>query len=50
MKGYAGNITRDADLRISVILQNMVDARVAGVVFSVNPVNNQRDKIMIIFF
>lgn len=47
VKGYAGNITRDADLRISVILQNMVDARVAGVVFSVNPVNNRRDKIII---
>lgn len=47
VKGYAGNITPDADLRISVILQNMVNARVAGVVFSVNPVNNRRDKLMI---
>jgi phosphohistidine swiveling domain-containing protein len=47
VKGYAGNITTEADLRISVILQNMVDAKVAGVVFSVNPVNNRRDKILV---
>ncbi len=47
VKGYADNITSEADLRISVILQNMVEAKVAGVVFSVNPVNNRRDKILI---
>ena len=47
VKSYSGNIIADADLRISVILQNMVEARVAGVVFSVNPVNNRRDKIMV---
>ncbi|MEI8007400.1 MAG: PEP/pyruvate-binding domain-containing protein [Bacteroidota bacterium] len=47
VKSYTGSLLSDADLRISVILQNMVDARVAGVVFSVNPVNNRRDKIMV---
>ncbi len=47
VKNYASNILLDADLRISVILQNMVNAHVAGVVFSANPVNNRRDKILI---
>ncbi|MCX6306656.1 MAG: PEP-utilizing enzyme [Bacteroidetes bacterium] len=47
VRSYAGNMLSEADLRISVILQNMVDARVAGVVFSANPVNNRRDKIII---
>ena len=47
VKSYSGKLQSDADLRISVILQNMVDARVAGVVFSANPVNNRRDKIII---
>ena len=47
VKAYSGNIMSDADLRISVILQNMVNARVAGVVFSANPVNNRRDKMII---
>jgi pyruvate,water dikinase len=47
VKSYSGNLLAEADLRISVILQNMVDARVAGVVFSANPVNHRRDKIVI---
>jgi rifampicin phosphotransferase len=47
VKDYASNIIRDADLRISVILQNMVNARIAGVVFSANPVTNRRDKILV---
>ncbi len=47
VKSYSGNFLSDADLRLSVILQNMVDARVAGVVFSANPVNNRRDQIII---
>ncbi|MEI7664263.1 MAG: PEP/pyruvate-binding domain-containing protein, partial [Bacteroidota bacterium] len=47
VKSYSGNRLSDADLRISVILQNMVDARVAGVVFSANPVNNRRDKVLV---
>jgi len=47
VRSYSGSLLSDADLRISVILQNMVDARVAGVVFSVNPVNNRRDKMLV---
>jgi pyruvate,water dikinase len=47
VKSYSGNRNSDADLRISVILQNMVDARVAGVVFSANPVNHRRDTMLI---
>ena len=47
VRSYTGSLLSEADLRISVILQNMVDARVAGVVFSVNPVNNRRDKILV---
>ena len=47
VRSYTGSLLSEADLRISVILQNMVDARVAGVVFSVNPVNNRRDKMLI---
>ncbi|MCX6266436.1 MAG: PEP-utilizing enzyme [Bacteroidetes bacterium] len=47
LKSYSGKVLSDADLRISVILQNMVDARIAGVVFTANPVNNRRDMIVI---
>jgi len=47
VRSYSGSLLSEADLRISVVLQNMVDARVAGVVFSVNPVNNRRDKILV---
>jgi pyruvate,water dikinase len=47
VQDYSSKIIRDADLRISVILQNMVNARVAGVVFTANPVNHRRDKILI---
>ena len=37
VKSYSGNRLSAADLRISVILQNMVNAKVAGVVFSSKP-------------
>ncbi len=47
VRSYSDKLVAEADLRISVILQNMVDARVAGVVFSANPVNNRRDKILV---
>ena len=47
VKDYASNLISEADLRISVILQNMVNAKTAGVVFSANPVNNRRDKVLI---
>ena len=44
---YATNLSEDADLRISVILQNMVNAKVAGVVFTADPVTGRRDQIVI---
>lgn len=44
---YSDRILTGADLRISVILQNMVDAAVAGVLFSANPVSNRRDKVIV---
>ncbi|MCX6282869.1 MAG: PEP-utilizing enzyme [Bacteroidetes bacterium] len=47
VRSYSGSLLSEADLRISVIMQNMVDARVAGVVFSVNPVNNRHDKMLV---
>ena len=47
VQNYASNLRENADLRISVILQNMVQARVAGVVFSADPVTNRRDKVII---
>jgi rifampicin phosphotransferase len=47
VQNYASNLRENADLRISVILQNMVQAKVAGVVFSADPVTNRRDKVII---
>lgn len=47
VKAYSDNLITDADLRISVIIQNMVEAKAAGVVFTVNPVNQRRDKVVI---
>jgi rifampicin phosphotransferase len=37
----------DEGLRISVIVQNMIEARVSGVLFTANPVSGRRDKILI---
>ena len=47
VQNYALSRKENADLRISVILQNMVQAKVAGVVFSADPVTNRRDKVII---
>jgi phosphohistidine swiveling domain-containing protein len=44
---YSENIHHKADTRISVIVQNMVEADMAGVIFSADPVSNRRDKMMI---
>ena len=44
---YSQNIHHKADTRISIIIQNMVDARKAGVIFSADPVSNRRDRMMI---
>ena len=47
VRAYSGKMLSESDLRISVILQNMVDARTAGVVFSADPVTHRRDKVVI---
>jgi phosphohistidine swiveling domain-containing protein len=47
VREYVSNLSGDADLRISVILQNMVNARVAGVVFTADPVTGRRDQVVI---
>ena len=47
VRHYSINRKENADLRISVILQNMVQAKTAGVVFSADPVINRRDKVII---
>ncbi len=47
VRSYSGNLAQNADLRISVIIQNMVKARVSGVVFTANPVTNRRDKVLV---
>ncbi len=44
---YSGSLRQDADLRLSVIVQNMVEASVAGVIFTANPANHRRDKVLI---
>jgi len=46
VREYASRVN-GADTRISVIIQNMVTAKVSGVVFSAHPVNNRRDKMLI---
>lgn len=47
VKAYAESRGPGADLRISVIIQQMVVARAAGVVFSANPVTHRRDRVII---
>ncbi len=47
VKAYSEELAPAADLRLSVILQNMVDARVAGVVFTADPVSGRRDKVVV---
>jgi hypothetical protein len=44
---YSENIHHKADTRISVIVQNMVEAEKAGVIFSADPVANRHDRMMI---
>ena len=44
---YAKEIHDRADTRVSVIVQNMVQAARAGVIFSADPVSNRRDKMVI---
>ncbi len=47
VREYVTNLSEDADIRISVILQNMVNAKVAGVVFTADPVTGRRDQVII---
>lgn len=47
VRKYVSNLSEEADLRISVIIQNMVNAAVAGVVFSADPVTGRRDQVII---
>jgi pyruvate,water dikinase len=47
VREYVTNLSEDADLRISVILQNMVNAKISGVVFSADPVTGRRDQFVI---
>ena len=47
VREYVSNLSEEADLRISVILQNMVNAKIAGVVFSADPVTGRRDQVII---
>ena len=44
---YSANLQGAADTRISVLVQNMVKAEKAGVIFSADPVFNRRDKMLI---
>lgn len=47
VQSYTSHIDKTADTRISVIVQNMIDAVKAGVIFSANPISNRRDKMLI---
>lgn len=47
VKHYSQSRLTDADLRISVIIQNMVPAACAGVIFTADPVTHRRDKFII---
>ncbi|MBL7138327.1 MAG: hypothetical protein ISS17_06105 [Bacteroidales bacterium] len=47
VKHYLQNRISEADLRISVIVQNMVPVTCAGVIFTADPVTHRRDKIII---
>lgn len=44
---YSKEVHHRADTRVSVIVQNMVSAEKAGVIFSADPVSNRRDKMVI---
>ncbi|MBC8315088.1 MAG: hypothetical protein H8E51_06255 [Bacteroidetes bacterium] len=44
---YSQHRKADADLGISVIVQNMIPAQIAGVLFSADPVSHRRDKMIV---
>lgn len=47
IRHYTQSRITNADLRISVIIQNMVPAKCAGVIFTADPVTHRRDKFII---
>ena len=44
---YRDEKTSQAHISMSIVVQQMVDARAAGVLFTVNPVNARRDQLVI---
>jgi len=44
---YSKDITPDADLSISVVIQDMVDAAYAGVLFTADPVQQRYDRLIL---
>lgn len=44
---YRGVQSRSVEVEMNIVVQRMVDARSAGVLFTVNPVNARRDQVVI---
>jgi pyruvate,water dikinase len=44
---YRDEKTDQGDVQMNVVVQQMVDARAAGVLFTVNPVNARRDQVVV---
>ncbi len=47
VRAYSGNMDPGASDAIAVIVQNMVNARCAGVLFTADPVRNRRDLVVV---
>lgn len=46
-RAYRGRNASSEPARMNVVVQNMVDARAAGVLFTVNPINARRDQLVV---
>ncbi len=44
---YRNEKTGQSEVQMNVVVQQMVDARAAGVLFTVNPVNARRDQVVV---
>ncbi len=44
---YRDEKTAQAEIQMNIVVQQMVDARAAGVLFTVNPVNARRDQVVV---